>query len=612
MTRTGGQTGQTDGGDGIQAGACELRANRALRPGAWLSFLSLTAKVFGALAFPTLIAGGLLYVRLLHGPVSVGFLTEPIERAIAEELSGVGVAIEDVALSLGESGQIEFELKNVRVTDAGNVPLAIAPSALVSLSRRALLSGRIAPETVHLVSPRLSLFYSEDGTLALKFATPSDPPGSERAKAPAWRGPAEAAGGSVGDADSGLGRIDLVKVLSEASARARRREHASAYLRDIGLKSATVVIDHSGRKSIWRVSELSVDLDHRRSRSSIAGRAKIKSLTGPWTIDFRTYEHEATSKLQLAVSVQGLVPRGLARSLPQLAGLEGLDVPVWGEAKLDLSNTGEILSGTIGIDAAPGRVLLPWLAATPLHIDGGHLALSYDRAARRFDIAPSVLVWGDSRVQFTGNVVHTSEGAEGPRWVFDLRSAGGWIGAEPPLLEQLPIDDWTARGFLSPERDRVVLAEFRLRAGGSEVSAEGDVMDMAGAMQARLDGKIGAMPVSTFKTLWPAPLAPRTRDWVIKHLVRGQVQGGSFRLTSNNGGARQARVGPPRRLPTAARSRSRGPTSPSSWSTIGRRWTRRGRWYGSTSSPSRCAFPMPRWRARTAARSTSRGPSAST
>ena len=69
--------------------------------------------------------------------------------------------------------------------------------------------------------------------------------------------------------------------------------------------------------------------------------------------------------------------RARCRSWP---ALESFDVPVWGEAQLDLSSAGEILSGTIGIDAAPGQVLLPWLAATPLRIDGGHLALSYSRA----------------------------------------------------------------------------------------------------------------------------------------------------------------------------------------------------------------------------------------
>jgi hypothetical protein len=245
--------------------------------------------------------------------------------------------------------------------------------------------------------------------------------------------------------------------------------------------------------------------------------------------------------------VQGLVPRGLARTLPQLAGLESFDVPVWGDAKLDLSSTGEILGGTIGIDAAPGQVLLPWLAATPLRIDGGHLALSYSRASRRFEIAPSVIVWGDSRVQFTGSIVH-AQGPEGPGWSFDVNSAGGWIGAEPPLLPRLDLDNWSARGFFSPEHGRVVLSQFQLRAGGAEVSAQGDVTDMAGAMQAQLDGKIGPMPVSLFKTFWPAPLAPRARDWIVRRLVRGWVQGGTFRLTSGSGGdgGWAARTGPER------------------------------------------------------------------
>jgi AsmA-like protein/uncharacterized protein DUF3971 len=490
------------------------------------------AKIAAVIAFLLLAGFGLLYVRLLQGPIALQFLVQPIERAIAEEASAVGVEIEGVAIRLGEGGHIEFELKNVRIVDAGKTPLALAPSASISLSRKALLRGRIAAESVDLNSPRLSLFHSDDGVLSLKFSHPAEASESERAKPPALRGPTEAL--PAGDGEGALGRIDLIKALSDASAVARRRERASAYLRSIGLRSATVVIDNGTRKSIWRVPELDIDLDHRRSRSSIAGRAKIDSLAGPWTINFRTYEQENSKTLQLAVSVQGLVPRGLARALPQLAGLESLDVPVWGDARLELSNTGEILSGAIGIDAAPGQVLLPWLAPTPLRIDGGHLAMSYSRAARRFEIEPSVLVWGDSRMQFTGSLTQAQQGPDGPGWAFEFKSAGGWLGAEPPHLQQLAIDDWSARGLFFPEQGRVALSHFGLRTGGGEILAQGDVTDMAGAMKARLDGKIGPMPASVFKTLWPTALAPRTRDWVIQHLARGWLQGGTFRLASGS------------------------------------------------------------------------------
>jgi AsmA-like C-terminal region len=527
-------------------GAAERTTRRSRRR--WLASLSFLAKAVGIPAFAAALALGLLYVKLLHGPVSLGFLIQPIERAIAEEVAGLRVRVEGAALRLGDSGQIEFELKNVRVADAGDVPLALAPSAIVSLSRRALLFGRIAPESLDLVSPRLSLFYGEDGNLSLKFSKPAEATGTERAKSPSARasaeGPAVATAVAGGDDDGGLGRVDLIKALSQSSARARRGELASAYLREVGLRSATVVIDNGTRKSVWRVPELDIDLDHRRSRSSIAGRAKIDSLSGPWTLNFRTYEYENAKSLQLAMSVQGVVPRALARTLPQLAVLESLDLPVWGDAKLELSSTGEIFGGTIDIDVAPGQVLLPWLTATPMRIDGGHIALSYSRSARRFEIAPSVLVWGDSRLQFTGSIVH-AQAPEGPGWTFELKSAGGWIGAEPPLLQRLELADWIARGTLAPERGRVVLNEFRLRAGGAEVSAEGDVTDMAGGMQARLDGKIGPMAANVFKTLWPAALAPKARDWVVNRLVRGWIQGGAFRLTSGASGW-SANTGPER------------------------------------------------------------------
>src|SRR5262249_23067245 len=96
------------------------------------------------------------------------------------------------------------------------------------------------------------------------------------------------------------------------------------------------------------------------------------------------------------------------------------------------------------------------------------------------------------------------------------------------------IDDWEAQGFLAPERGRVLLSQFALKAGGAEVTAEGDVAGMGSAVNARLEGKIGPMPAKTSKALWPAALAPQTPAWVRPHLVRGQLQGGAFKLTSSD------------------------------------------------------------------------------
>ncbi len=534
MERTGGQGAKRMGQTTIRSRTrtSTRRPPVAIRP--WRGGLVLLAKALGITTTVLLVAGGLFYARLLHGAVPLSFLVEPLQRAIAEELAGFGVEIDNVAARLNDRHQLEFELSNVRIADANNTPLALAPSATFSISHRALLQGRIAPESVDLISPRLLLYLGEDGKLSLQFSALGEAAETDRQKAAEREGKSGPPAPMHAMSDGSLGRIDLIKMLSDASGRARRREYATAYLREVGLRAATVIVDNGSRKSIWRVPELDIDLDHRRSRSSIAGRVKIESLAGPWTLNFRTLEAERTGTLQLAISVQNLVPRGLARTLPHLAALEGIDLPVWGEAHLDLSSEGDILGGRIGIDAAPGTVALPWLAETPFAVDGGHLEISYQSGGRRFEIAPSVLVWGDSRVQFAGSLAYDAQAPEGPAWAFDLKSNGGWIGAELPAHEQLAIDDWMAHGFLAPERGRVVLSQFMLRAGGAEVTAEGDVAGMGSAPKARLEGKIGSMPAKTFKALWPAALAPQTRAWLGQRLLRGQLQGGSFKLASSN------------------------------------------------------------------------------
>ena len=145
------------------------------------------AKAIGGLVLTVVVGLGLLYVRLLYGPVVLSFLVQPIERAIADELNGPRVRIESVALGLNDRGLFQFELKNVRVSDAGGETLVAAPSVAVSLSRRAMLRGRIAVESLDLISARLVLFYADDGTLSLKFSSRADGTGDSGSdSSPRW------------------------------------------------------------------------------------------------------------------------------------------------------------------------------------------------------------------------------------------------------------------------------------------------------------------------------------------------------------------------------------------------------------------------------------------
>lgn len=166
MTRTGGRS-RTVGTSANRTSTVRTRGSRARKR----SVVSLLAKVVMSAFFALIVVAGLTYVRLMHSPVALNFLAPTFASGIAEEFSDTGVSIESVSLRLNENGLLQFELGNVHITDASGEPLIMAPSAAVSLSRRAMLRGRLAIESLDLVSARLTLFYSEEGTLSLKFSS---------------------------------------------------------------------------------------------------------------------------------------------------------------------------------------------------------------------------------------------------------------------------------------------------------------------------------------------------------------------------------------------------------------------------------------------------------
>ena len=172
----------------------------------WNRALSLTAKIAGVTGATVLLVVGLLYARLLAGPISLTFLASHIQEALEREFAGLGVLIEDVSARLTDAGTVSFELSNIRVVDEGGAPLAYAPSASLSLSRKALNAGRLAPETIDLISPRLLLYYSEDGSLSVKFTPPGDNPRRQRGQ---HAGPARQHQGR-GRAEGGSNRLDAV------------------------------------------------------------------------------------------------------------------------------------------------------------------------------------------------------------------------------------------------------------------------------------------------------------------------------------------------------------------------------------------------------------------
>lgn len=490
------------------------------------------------------LVAGLGYVRLRHGPISLDFLVEPIEQGINAELAGNKVRIDDAIVGLSETGGLEFRLSNVRVSEADGDVVASAPYAAVELSTSALWSMRVVPARIELIEPRLFVYYSEDGGLSLSFSKPvesgkKDDGGTAEATVPDVPSPVPAKRPEPITPNiqnlSPLKRIDLARVLTDMSSRARQGLDATSYLREFGLRNATVLVDYMGRTTELRVPTMNVGLMHGATRSVINGRAMIAAAGGkPWQLTFETDESERNRTLTLKTSISDLVPRSISGTLPQLSLLQALDLPVNGQATLELTSDGDVRSAAIAVAIGSGSLKLPALPEAPLAVDGGTINLSYDGAAEKVMLAPSTLSWRGSRVTISGFAEAENKDAEHPAWNYLLRANEGSFAAEEFKATPIALEEWRASGRIIPGRGEIDLAEFKLRAGGAEINIAGSLVTGVEPASTRLEGTLSPMTLNTVKALWPKAIAPGARDWVGERVSRASVLGGKFRFLSGD------------------------------------------------------------------------------
>lgn len=496
-----------------------------------------TAYAIIPLALLAFLACGAFYVRLRHGPIAVDALVAPIKRGINAELTDNSVDIKGAEIRLGKSGEIEFRLRDVTVFEQHGDAVAVAPLAAVTISTAALWSARIVPARVELIDPEISLAYTDDAGLVL------DPPRVNR-RLPASDATAQASSepstvrqptADASDASDHVVRnLNLAKLLTDASRRARRRVGATSYLTEFGIRNATVVLAYAGQKSSWTVSEASVDFDHGKRRSVISGRAVVDAPTGPWTFTFLTDESEKTDRLQVKATVRDLVPSSLAAAAPPLALMKSLNFPIGGDATIALLTNGEVETAELALEVGEGRIDHAVLKP-PLDVSGGLFRLTYDGAAREWQLAPSPMKWAHGSMLFSGALRDVAKTAdEPPSWRFLLDGKNGVMEAPEFSVPSVALDVWRAEGIIVPRRGSIELDEFRMAGAGGEAVLKGLTRVGASGQSSRAEVTLSAMPLATLKALWPVAIAPGARSWVGQNVSAAEFKGGSMRYETGD------------------------------------------------------------------------------
>ena len=510
------------------------RRKRAAPP--WLKGCGRAAVMTAAVVVPLcLLAVGLLYLRLLNGPISVSFLVEPIQRGLNDEMPGVQFRVEDAIVQLTPEGAVEFRLTSVRLTEDTGSVVALASRASVQLSLRALRTGRIAPARIDLLQPRVVLFAADRPSYMLGYGhdlqgrTLTMPPGPAGQPGKAAPQETEVAKTVTIMRD----RIDVARRVAELAGEMRRRKGAASFLETLGLKDASLIVSDDRQQRLFQLPSLELSLRHRSQRSVISGTGTMAGTGTAFKYNFRMEDSESRDRLTMKVEVDELVPRSVALGQSGLELLEGIDLPLKGSGTIELSRQGDVIGGTFDVALGEGLVHLPWLGKVPLDLAGGEIKASYEGGAeRKLVIAPSTLHWRQSHATLKGELSQVA-GSDGvPGWRFEAHGVDGLLRADDLGAAPLPLSSLILRGTAFPASGHVEISEFQMTAGEAKVAMVGGVAASGSARVARLDGRIGPMSLDALKTMWPQSLAPQTRKWVAGHLVTGRLSGGAFSMTN--------------------------------------------------------------------------------
>jgi hypothetical protein len=366
-----------------------------------------------AMLFAGLIALGGIAAFLLHtGPVSLDFMTPHLEAMLNDEDGGFVVDIDrTVVVWAGWRDAIDIRATQVSVTTPDGVALARIPELSLGLSVRALVHGRLAPTSLDAIGPRIRIVRSETGEFAFGL-TDTVPPrpeaGSQDVTTP--------------EQDS---RTVIRFLIAELLADELDRSGPFGYLSRVSILDGQIAFEDRVAGRYYRAPNTDVVL--LKGGSGVTGGAKLSVQYGnrraDLTVDLTVARDQS---YRAAASFQQVDPAAFAPSIPQLAGLTAIKMPLSGEIAVRGHFDGPV--DEIGFDfvGGTGRLELHEVYREPLDVNSLRIvgAVTENLSVVRLDQA--IVGLGEATVY--------AEGSVGP-------DGGGRLISLEAHLEHLPINE---------------------------------------------------------------------------------------------------------------------------------------------------------------------------
>lgn len=466
----------------------------------------------GALATLVLCFVG-VYVAFLTGLLSVDVATPWIVSALEEKLPpGHKVTIGRTRLDYDSSGAPVLTAEKLEIRNDMNEEVVRAPAAEVGLEAGSLLMGNYRVRRITLVNAVMTIRLDENGNIRVTTPKPAQQATQVAPSEPnvSARKPLEAVPPAdplvFADAAHWLALLENTGIDGIA-------------LSEIGLDRGTLIVESDTPGRSWKFNNINFSF-----RRPDAGGATFRLSSGDGT---RPWEVTATvsAPVKGVRAIDLIAKRVIPNDLINAAGYGDLDIfastPVSAAMRAQMGTDGKLVSGNLEIVVAKGEVGNARDDRGRFEIDNAHILLRFDPERGVFIIDPFRVASGANNIALAA-VIEPPKGGSNS-WRFAIPNGRFSLATgrenEPPLT----ITNLEFRGGYDLQTQRFSLDDGMLRGPTAGLALTGALTlgDEKPALQLGLAAD--RMPVSAFKRLWPAPVAPGARTWVLEHVESGLV-----------------------------------------------------------------------------------------
>jgi hypothetical protein len=450
--------------------------------GIWTVALMLALTLFAGLAVLAITGRVITFPELV---------TARIEAGINHKLDGPKVSIGQIVAVVDRNFVPRVTARNVGIIDGSGAEIGRLNTLRAVLSKEALKSGRLQPDTLRLSGAQITVRRRADGSFALDF------------------------GGTQGVVGSG---IEVLKAIDGAFSRTPLSEITRVEAREI-----TVSLEdaHSGR--IWQATDAAIVLKNDTQLLDMALDFELFNGTENLSrIALGFTSTKGSLATTIALNMERAPTRDFALQSPALSFLSVVDAPLSASMRAEIDAEGQLSQYTGTLTIAPGQIVAGE-GADPIAFEGARGYFDYDPERERIDFPELSLATDALEMTGRGHVILGDFENNWPQsftgqWQFsELKVAPEGLFDAPLVFDHVMADV------------RMRLAPFRLDIGQldlGQTTPEGDLW-LRGkgraeatpeGWQAGLDLSVDEMSIAQLLALWPPAAIAKTRTWMAENI----------------------------------------------------------------------------------------------